>query len=111
MQPLLHSSQRKNKLTFQTIIHHVKSTNYEFTHFPALRGPEPQNPSLPTCDSEIWYSVITYSAAAALVANTVVMRCATLHGTTSTQTTGTLREVSGGYEMPATLTVIAGAFV
>lgn len=44
LQPSLHSSRRKNKLTFQTI--HIKSTNYEFTHFPALRGPEPQNPSL-----------------------------------------------------------------
>lgn len=96
-------------MTFQTI--DIKSTNYEFTHFPALRGPETQNPfPLPTCDSEIWYSVITCSAAAALVANTV-MRCATLHGTTSTQTTGTLREVLGDYEMPATLTVIARAFV
>lgn len=65
---------------------------------------------LPTYDSETWYSVITCSTAAALVANTV-MRCATLHGTTSTQTTGTLRKVSGDYEMPATLTVIARAFV
>lgn len=101
LQPSLQSSWRKNKLTFQTI--HIKSTHYEFTHFPALCGPEPKNPSLPTCDSEIWCSVITCSATAALVANTV-MRCATLHGTTSTQTTGTLREVSGDYEMPATMT-------